>query len=73
MLSSLLLGLALHAFNAVAVPLVERAAPTVTLESSSFTGVTSGQHTKFLGIPFAQPPYVSLDSSPFSRLLGPLC
>lgn len=58
MISSLFLGLTLNALCAFAVPLVERAAPTVTLDGATFTGVTSGTNTKFLGIPFAQPPYV---------------
>ena len=52
------LGLTLCALGVAAVPLVERAAPTVTLDGATFTGVTSGTHTKFLGIPFAQPPCV---------------
>ncbi|PFH47077.1 hypothetical protein AMATHDRAFT_153021 [Amanita thiersii Skay4041] len=32
------------------------AAPTVTLDSATFTGVSNGFVSKFLGIPFAQPP-----------------
>lgn len=31
-------------------------APTVTLDSAVFTGITEGQVTKYLGIPYAQPP-----------------
>lgn len=41
-----------------AKPLHARAAPTVTLDSATVTGVTSGSTNQFLGIPFAQPPYV---------------
>ncbi|KAJ7599914.1 carotenoid ester lipase precursor [Mycena floridula] len=32
------------------------ASPTVKLDSATFTGATSGNVAKFLGIPFAQPP-----------------
>ena len=32
------------------------AAPTVTLDHGTFTGITSGSTSQFLGIPFAQPP-----------------
>lgn len=32
------------------------AAPTVTLDSGTFAGTTSGSVSQFLGIPFAQPP-----------------
>lgn len=43
----------------VAAGLVQpRAAPTVTLDSATVTGITSGYTNQFLGIPFAQPPYV---------------
>ena len=56
MISSVLLYLTLSALHAFAGPLVERDAPTVTLDGTTFTGKTSGTHTKFLGIPFAQPP-----------------
>jgi acetylcholinesterase len=30
--------------------------PTVTLDQATFTGESSGQVSKFLGIPYAQPP-----------------
>lgn len=35
-----------------------RAAPTVTLDNATVTGVASGTTNRFLGIPFAQPPCV---------------
>lgn len=35
-----------------------RAAPTVTLDNATVTGVVLGRTNQFLGIPFAQPPYV---------------
>ncbi|KJA17434.1 hypothetical protein HYPSUDRAFT_46373 [Hypholoma sublateritium FD-334 SS-4] len=56
MISFLFLGLTLSTLCVFAVPLVERAAPIVTLDGATFTGITSGTNTKFLGIPFAQPP-----------------
>ena len=31
---------------------------TVTLDNATFTGLDSGPVVEFLGIPFAQPPYV---------------
>ncbi|KAL1666163.1 Alpha/Beta hydrolase protein [Schizophyllum commune] len=42
--------------GASAVPLVERAPPTVTLDGATVTGAASGKVDKFLGIPFAEPP-----------------
>ncbi|KAG6910657.1 hypothetical protein DXG01_008701 [Tephrocybe rancida] len=51
--SSLVL-LALWARSASAVATL--AAPTVTLDSATVTGTTSGTSAKFLGIPFAKPP-----------------
>lgn len=44
--------------RAMANPVQARAAPTVTLDSATVTGITSGSTNQFLGIPFAQPPYV---------------
>lgn len=44
----------------MAGPVQARAAPTVTLDSATMTGVTSGSTNQFLGIPFAQPPYADL-------------
>ena len=35
---------------------VAGAAPTVTLDNATVTGVTSGFTKQFLGIPFAHPP-----------------
>jgi len=40
---------------AIAAP-SSQASPTVELDSATFTGVHSGSVSKFLGIPFAQPP-----------------
>jgi len=37
-------------------PLDKRAAPTVTLDTATVTGVASGAVNKWLGIPFALPP-----------------
>ena len=42
---------------AAAAP-TKRASPTVTLDDGTFTGVASGKVNKWLGIPFAKPPYV---------------
>ncbi|OAX36717.1 alpha/beta-hydrolase [Rhizopogon vinicolor AM-OR11-026] len=39
-----------------ASPLDRRAAPTVTLDAATVTGVTSGSVNEWLGIPFALPP-----------------
>jgi len=50
--SGLFLGLALVG-SVVAAPL---AAPTVQLDSATVTGVNDGGVSKYLGIPFAQPP-----------------
>ncbi|KIK69867.1 hypothetical protein GYMLUDRAFT_151725 [Collybiopsis luxurians FD-317 M1] len=47
------LGLALQACATLAAPL---AGTTVTLDSATVTGTTSGDVQKFLGIPFGQPP-----------------
>lgn len=60
---SLALGFGLPSVVAVPVPdaaLVAAAAPTVTLDAGTFTGAASGNVQKFLGIPFAKPPSVSL-------------
>lgn len=53
MVSPLLLSLALFASS------VNAATPTVTLDNGVFTGTTDGISSKFLGIPFAIPPWVS--------------
>lgn len=52
-LSNILAFVGLQALSAHASPL---AAPTVTLDSATISGVTVGNVNKFLGIPFAQPP-----------------
>lgn len=46
--------LGLFAIQTTATPLPR--ANSVTLDSATFTGTTSGRVTKFLGIPYAQPP-----------------
>lgn len=56
MVSSVFLYLTLSALHAFAGPLIQRDAPTVTLDGATFTGKTSGTNTQFLGIPFVQPP-----------------
>lgn len=45
-----------HAGLVGASPLEARAPPTVVLDSGTFTGVSAGLSSSFLGIPFAQPP-----------------
>ncbi|EGN97919.1 hypothetical protein SERLA73DRAFT_109200 [Serpula lacrymans var. lacrymans S7.3] len=52
--------LAVHLGVTAAGPLSKRAAPTVTLDSATVTGSTSGSVSQFLGIPFAQPPVGNL-------------
>ncbi|KAL4263269.1 Carboxylic ester hydrolase [Pleurotus pulmonarius] len=54
MLFVLQLGLGLFAIRTAAS--LAGAANSVTLDSATFTGATSGRVTKFLGIPYAQPP-----------------
>ena len=44
--------------------------PTVTLDSGTFQGVTDGVTNKFLGIPFAKPPYVHTVPSSLSQVSG---
>ncbi|KIJ59046.1 hypothetical protein HYDPIDRAFT_118871 [Hydnomerulius pinastri MD-312] len=56
MLQSALVVLVAGLGWAVASPLQERAPPTVVLDDATVTGVSSGSVSKFLGIPFAQPP-----------------
>lgn len=43
---------------AVAVD-ISTVAPTVTLDQGTFVGIGNGNVSRFLGIPFAKPPYVS--------------
>lgn len=55
--------------SVIAAPQVARqATPTVSLDSATFTGVTNSTTgvTSFLGIPFAQPPWV-VDVSCYKR------
>ncbi|KAF8834585.1 alpha/beta-hydrolase, partial [Paxillus ammoniavirescens] len=54
--TTLLLLLAGSLASASASPLWERSSPTVTLDSATVTGISSGSVNEFLGIPFAQPP-----------------
>ncbi|KAK0487104.1 carotenoid ester lipase precursor [Armillaria novae-zelandiae] len=56
MLPQFLVLLGLHAWVVTSAVISSRAGPTVTLDSATFTGTTSGSVSKFLGIPFAQPP-----------------
>ncbi|CAA7264886.1 unnamed protein product [Cyclocybe aegerita] len=59
----LFLLLALHLSAVFAFPLerdLSSDPPTVTLDSATVTGIHQGNLTKFLGIPFAQPPTGSL-------------
>ncbi|KAK0222165.1 carotenoid ester lipase precursor [Armillaria fumosa] len=56
MLPQFLVLLGLHACVVTSAVISSRAGPTVTLDSATFTGTTSGSVSKFLGIPFAQPP-----------------
>ena len=41
---------------------VQAQSPTVKLDNGTFLGTSSGDVSKFLGIPFAQPPWVMNDS-----------
>lgn len=54
MLSQLLIGLAFQTFLVFALP----SDPKIILDSGTFTGSTDGLTHRFLGIPFAKPPYV---------------
>ncbi|KAK0460006.1 carotenoid ester lipase precursor [Desarmillaria tabescens] len=56
MLSQLIVLIGLHACIVTSAVISSRAAPSVTLDSATFAGTTSGSVSKFLGIPFAQPP-----------------
>lgn len=54
-----------------------RGSPTVTLDKGTFVGAVDGLTYKFLGIPFAKPPYVEADSTlpllaQFTRSTGDL-
>ena len=50
----------LPAFLIIAIHIVGRAVaePTVTLDNGTFTGTASGNVSRFLGVPYAQPPWV---------------
>lgn len=56
----MLLPLILQAGAATAAAVSSRAPPTVTLDSATVTGAASENVSKFLGIPFGQPPCVCL-------------
>ncbi|KAK0460004.1 carotenoid ester lipase precursor [Desarmillaria tabescens] len=56
MLSQLIVLIGLYACIVTSAVISSRDAPTVTLDSATFTGTTDGSVSKFLGIPFAQPP-----------------
>ena len=53
---SILVLLGAYCGFVAAGPLDRRAAPTVTLDTATVTGTTSGSVNKWLGIPFALPP-----------------
>ena len=57
----LVLVLSVVAACATAVPLGLRdtSPPTVTLDSATVIGKTNGTVTQYLGLPYAQPPYVA--------------
>ena len=56
-LSTLVLALSSVAVHALPTVVERASGPTVTLGGgATFTGVSSGNVQKFLGIPFAQPP-----------------
>jgi acetylcholinesterase len=52
----ILLLLAAYCGFVAASPLDKRAAPIVTLDSATITGVASGLVNEWLGIPFTLPP-----------------
>lgn len=58
MLANAFLVFSLFMSSASAAPSL--AAPTIKLDAGTFTGKTDGVTQSFLGIPFAQPPYVRL-------------
>lgn len=65
MIANPILVIAVQAILVVGFPL---SGPTVALDGASAVGINSGVVQKFLGIPFAQPPYASL----FFNILGPI-
>ena len=62
---------ALVSSSAIALPLATRegSQPTVTLDEATIYGRTNGTVTQYLGLPYAQPPYVVT----LSVLLRPSC
>jgi len=62
-----LLSAFLYVSLVVCTPLVlqdsSSSPPTATLDNASVTGIHQGALSKFLGIPFAEPPYVYFDRS----------
>jgi len=56
MRSRVFLAVCLQVLSALAAPKLAND-PSVNLGNGVFTGKTSGSVQKFLGIPFAQPPY----------------
>lgn len=63
-----LVVLALNTAVIAVVGAAHGAAPQVTLDHGTFTGVTDGIATRFLGIPFAKPAYAV--SVPLPRYKG---
>jgi hypothetical protein len=58
MVANAFLAFSLFVGSASAAPSL--AAPTIKLDAGTFIGKTDGITQSFLGIPFAQPPYVCL-------------
>ena len=56
--SALVVVLSIHDGGQAQPLTVQDIAPTVTLDSGTFVGVGDGTVDRFLGIPFAKPPYV---------------
>lgn len=57
---AVLVALQLGVVIAAPTPDAQNAALTVSLDQGTVTGVTNGPSNKFLGIPFAKPPYVPI-------------
>lgn len=58
MFSAVVFSTLLLVAQTVALGVPPSAAPTVQLDRGILTGVAEGPTNKFLGIPFAKPPYV---------------
>jgi hypothetical protein len=69
-LLGLVLGVGLPLWLTQSVP---EPSTLVTLDYATVNGVEDGQITSFLGMPFAQPPYVSFDIAIASQPTRHLC